>query len=322
MRKRKLGKSGFDVAPLALGGNVFGWTADEPTSFKLLDAFVDKGFNLIDTADMYSRWVPGHKGGESETIIGNWLKRTGNRSKVIVATKVGMEMGPGEKGLSKAYIFRAVEDSLRRLQTDYIDLYQSHQDDPETPLEETLGAYAELIQQGKVRAIGAYNYTAERLAAAFEASEKNALPRYECLQPHYNLYERARYEAALEPLCVEKGIGVIPYFSLAAGFLTGKYRSESDLTKSPRGQGVKKYLNERGLHILAALDYVAAEKHSTPGKVALAWLMARPGITAPIASATSVEQLRDLIDATNLALDAATIEQLNLASAWSATAQV
>jgi aryl-alcohol dehydrogenase-like predicted oxidoreductase len=320
MKTRKLGASNLNVSPLCLGTNVFGWTADEKTSFAILDALVAAGFNFIDTADTYSRWVPGHKGGESETIIGNWLKLTGNRSKVIVATKVGMEMGPGEKGLSKPYIFRSVERSLERLQTDYIDLYQSHQDDPATPLEETLGAYAELIKQGKVRAIGASNYTAERLAAALEACEKHGYPRYESLQPHYNLYERAGYEAALEPLCLAKGLGVIPYFSLASGFLTGKYRSEGDLSKSPRGQGVKKYLDERGLRILTALDQVAREKHSTPGKVSLAWLLARPSITAPIASATSVEQLRDLIDATNLTLDTESIELLNQASAWSATA--
>ena len=320
MKTRKLGATGLDVSPLCLGTNVFGWTADEKTSFAILDAFVAAGFKFIDTADTYSRWAPGNKGGESETIIGNWLKRTGNRSKVIVATKVGMEMGPGEKGLSKPYIFRAVERSLERLQTDYIDLYQSHQDDPATPLEETLGAYAELIKQGKVRAIGASNYTADRLAAALEASEKHGYPRYESLQPHYNQYERAGYEAALEPLCLAKRLGVIPYFSLASGFLTGKYRSESDLSKSPRGQGVKKYLDERGLRILAALDQVARKLHSTPGKVSLAWLLARPSITAPIASATSVEQLRDLIDATNLMLDAESIELLNQASAWSATA--
>jgi aryl-alcohol dehydrogenase-like predicted oxidoreductase len=320
MKTRKLGASGLDVSPLCLGTNVFGWTADEKTSFAILDAFVAAGFKFIDTADTYSRWAPGNKGGESETIIGNWLKRTGNRSQVSVATKVGMEMGPGEKGLSRAYIQRAVERSLERLQTDYIDLYQPHQDDPATPLEETLGAYGELIKQGKVRAIGASNYTAERLAAAMEASEKHGYPRYESLQPHYNLYERAGYEAALDPLCLAKKLGVIPYFSLASGFLTGKYRSESNLSKSPRGQGVKKYLDERGLRILAALDQVAGKLHSTPAKVSLAWLLARPSITAPIASATSVEQLRDLIDATNLTLDTESIELLNQASAWSATA--
>ncbi len=318
MTTRKLGSSALTVSPLCLGGNVFGWTADEKTSFAILDALVAAGFNFIDTADVYSRWAPGNKGGESETVIGNWLKRTGNRSKVIIATKVGMEMGPNDKGLSKAYIFRAVERSLQRLQTDYIDLYQSHQDDAGAPLEETLGAYAELIKQGKVRAIGASNYTAERLAAALRASEEHGLPRYESLQPHYNLYERAGYEAALEPLCLERGIGVIPYFSLASGFLTGKYRSESDLAKSARGQGVKKYLDERGLRILAGLDQVAREKHSTPGKVALAWLLARPSITAPIASATSVEQLHDLVDATKLELDRASVEVLNQASGWSA----
>jgi aryl-alcohol dehydrogenase-like predicted oxidoreductase len=318
MKTRKLGSSGLEVSPLCLGGNVFGWTADEKTSFAILDALVSAGFNFFDTADVYSRWAPGHKGGESETVIGNWLKRSGKRSQVINATKVGMEMGPNDKGLSRAYIFRAVERSLERLQTDYIDLYQSHQDDAATPIEETLETYAELIKQGKVRAIGASNYTAERLAAAFEASKQHSYPRYESLQPHYNLYERAGYEAALEPLCLAKGLGVIPYFSLASGFLTGKYRSEKDLSKSPRGQGVKKYLDERGLRILAALDQVAREKHSTPGEVALAWLLARPGITAPIASATSVEQLRDLIDATNLTLDRASIELLNQASAWTA----
>ncbi len=315
---RTLGTSTLKVSPLCLGGNVFGWTIDEKTSFTILDALVAAGFNFIDTADIYARWAPGNKGGESETIIGNWMKRSGNRTKVIIATKVGMEMGPNDKGLSKAYIFRAVERSLQRLQTDYIDLYQSHQDDPTTPIEETLEAYAELIRQGKVRVIGASNFTAERLAAALEASERHGYPRYESLQPHYNLYERAGYEAALEPLCLEKKLGVIPYFSLASGFLTGKYRSEADLSKSPRGQGVKKYLDARGMRILAALDEVAQKLHSTPGKVALAWLLARPSITAPIASATSIEQLRDLIDANKLKLDRQSIESLNQSSAWSA----
>jgi len=320
MTTRTLGTSTLKVSPLCLGTNVFGWTIDEKTSFAILDALVATGFNFIDTADIYSTWVPGHKGGESETIIGNWLKRSGNRGKVIIATKVGMEMTPNDKGLSKAYIFRAVERSLQRLQTDYIDLYQSHQDDPTAPLEETLEAYAQLIKQGKVRVIGASNYTADRLAEALKISERHGLPRYESLQPHYNLCERAGYEAALEPLCLEKKLGVIPYFSLASGFLTGKYRSEADLSKSPRGQGVTKYLNERGFRILAALDQVAQNLHATPGKVALAWLMARPSITAPIASATSVEQLHDLIDATNLNLDAGSVELLNQSSAWSAQA--
>jgi aryl-alcohol dehydrogenase-like predicted oxidoreductase len=302
------------VSPLCLGGNVFGWTADEPASFAILDALVEAGFNFIDTADVYSRWAPGHHGGESETTIGKWLKRTGNRRKVVIATKAGMEMGPDRKGLSKPYLLRAAEDSLQRLQTDYIDLYQSHSDDANTPLEETLEAYAQLMKQGKVRAIGASNYGAERLAHALQVSGQRGYPAYCSLQPHYNLYERAAYEDALEPVCVKNGLGVIPYFSLASGFLTGKYRSESDLSKSPRGQMVKQCLNERGFRILRALDQVSSQYDSTPGKVALAWLMARPSITAPIASATSVEQLNDLIEAADLKLDRAAIELLNQAS--------
>jgi aryl-alcohol dehydrogenase-like predicted oxidoreductase len=315
MNKRKLGRSGLVVAPLAFGGNVFGWTIDEPASFQLLDAFVASGFNLIDTADVYSKWVPGNKGGESETILGNWLKRKGNRGKVLIATKVGMEMGPNKKGLSRAHIMSSVEDSLRRLQTEYIDLYQAHQDDPNTPLEETLDTFAQLIQQGKVRAIGASNYNAERLSQALDVSERHGYPRYESLQPQYNLYDRADYEAKLAPLCLKEEVGVICYYSLASGFLTGKYRSEKDLAKSPRGQGIKKYLNERGFRILRALDDVAAKCHSTPARVALAWLIARPSITAPIASATNLEQLNDLIEATKLALDSSSIEILNQASA-------
>jgi aryl-alcohol dehydrogenase-like predicted oxidoreductase len=315
MKTRKLGGSGLEVSPVCLGGNVFGWTADEPASFAILDAFVGAGCNFIDTADVYSRWVPGHKGGESETVLGNWFKRSGNRKKVILATKVGIELAPDKKGLSKAYILRAVEDSLQRLQTDYIDLYQSHIDDPSVSLEETLEAYDQLIKQGKVRAIGASNYTAERLAEALKVS-KHGLPRYQCLQPHYNLYERASYEKDLEPVCLKEHIGVIPYFALASGFLTGKYRSEADLAKGPRGQMVKKYLDQRGFRILAALDEVSAKLHSTPGKVAIAWLIARPSITAPIASATSVEQLKDLVDAANLQLGPASIEALNEASAY------
>ncbi len=316
MNKRMLGKSGLKVAPLAFGGNVFGWTVDESTSFKLLDNFVAAGFNLIDTADVYSYWVPGNHGGESETIIGNWLKSSGDREKVLIATKVGMEMGPDKKGLSRSYIFKAVEDSLRRLQTDYIDLYQSHTDDPETPIEETLSAYSELIKQGKVRAIGASNFTAERLKESIRLSEENGLPRYESLQPLYNLYDREDYETNLEPVCVEEEIGVIPYFALASGFLTGKYRREADLSKSPRGQGVKKYLDERGMRILDALDRVAKQHRSTPTRVALAWLVARPSITAPIASATNLEQLNDLIEGANLVLDAESMEILNQASEY------
>jgi aryl-alcohol dehydrogenase-like predicted oxidoreductase len=314
--KRTLGNSGLAIAPLAFGGNVFGWTADEATSFQLLDAFVAAGFNFIDTAGVYSRWAPGHQGGESESIIGRWLKKSGKRHRVVIATKVGMEMGPDKKGLSKAYILRAVEDSLRRLQIDCIDLYQAHVDDPATPLEETFDAFAGLIEQGKVRAIGASNYTAERLTQALEISRRLSLPRYECLQPHYNLCERVDYETKLERVCLAHGIGVISYFSLAKGFLTGKYRTEADLTKSVRGQGVKAYLNERGFRILAALDQIAKDKGSTPARVALAWLIARPSITAPIASATSLGQLTDLIEASKLELDRLAVETLNQASAW------
>jgi aryl-alcohol dehydrogenase-like predicted oxidoreductase len=315
MKKRRLGNSDLEIAPLSFGGNIFGWTVDEATSFTLLDAFVDAGLDLIDTADIYSRWVPGNQGGESETIIGNWLKRSGKRDRVLIATKVGLEMGPGRKGLSKSYILSSVEDSLRRLQIDHIDLYQSHQDDPETPLEETLETFGQLIKVGKVRAIGASNYSAVRLAQALEVSEKEGLPRYESLQPNYNLYDRVDYEGSLEPLCLEKNVGVISYFSLAMGFLTGKYRSRDDLSKSVRGRGVEKYLNVRGFRILGALDELAAQYDSTPTRVALAWLIARPSITAPIASATSLEQLTDLIAATKLELSASAIEQLNQASA-------
>ena len=318
MNTREIGKSGLHVAPLAFGGNVFGWTIDEPMSFRLLDAFVDAGFNLIDTADIYSRWAPGHAGGESETIIGRWLQRSGKRDKVLIATKLGMEMGPGEAGLSRPYVARAVEASLKRLQTDRIDLYQSHKDDPGTPLEETLGAFADLIRQGKVRAIGASNYSAERLAAALAVSKANGLPRYECLQPHYNLVERLAFEGALEPLCIKEGLGVIPYFPLAAGFLSGKYRSEADLAKSQRGASVKKYLDGRGLRVVDALGEVAARLGATPAQVAIAWLIARPSVTAPIASATSEGQFADLAAAVTLNLDAASVARLNEASGDSA----
>jgi aryl-alcohol dehydrogenase-like predicted oxidoreductase len=314
---RSLGSSGLEVAPLALGGNVFGWTADEATSFRILDAFVDAGFNLIDTADVYSRWAPGNQGGESETILGRWFQRSGQRDKVILATKVGMEMGPGQVGLSRAYINEAVDQSLRRLQTDRIDLYQSHKDDPSTPLEETLGAFTELIEAGKVRAIGASNYSADRLREALKVSKENGLATYTCLQPHYNLAERALFEDGLEEACLDADLGVIPYYSLASGFLTGKYRSEADLAQSPRGaRAVKNYVNERGFAILKAVDEVAGRLGSNPARVALAWLAARPGITAPIASATSVEQLKDLIAGATLELDPAAVEQLDKASAW------
>jgi aryl-alcohol dehydrogenase-like predicted oxidoreductase len=314
MEKRKLGNSGLEIAPLVFGGNVIGWTADQPTTFKLLDAFVAAGFNAIDTADVYSRWAPGHTGGESETILGKWMKRSGNREKVIIATKVGMEWAQG-KGLSRPYILRSAEQSLQRLQTDYIDLYQSHTDDANTPLEETLGAYAELIQQGKVRAIGASNYKADRLAVALEVSRKAGLPRYESLQPNYSLVERAGYETELEPLCQKEGLGVINYFPLAAGFLSGKYRSEADAAKSSRARMVTRFINERGFKILGALDQVAKKFNATPARVSLAWLLAHPSITAPIVSATSLEQLKDLIPAVELKLDRSSIELLDRASA-------
>ncbi len=316
MDKRRLGRSSLMVSPLCLGGNVFGWTADEATSFKLLDAYVEAGLNFIDTADVYSTWVPGNTGGESETIIGKWMKARSNRDRLVIATKVGSEMAPDKKGLSRAYIRSAVEASLRRLQTDYIDLYQSHRDDLDTPQQETLEAYAELIREGKVRAIGASNFTAARLREALEISTRLGLPRYESLQPKYNLYDRAEYEQELEPLCRDQEVGVIPYYGLASGFLTGKYRSEADFGKSVRGGRMATYLNERGKRILAALDDVAARHGANPAQVALAWLMARPGLTAPIASATSLEQMKDLVAATKLRLEAKDIGQLDQASAW------
>ncbi len=317
MQLRALGRSGLQVAPLALGGNVFGWTADEKTSFAVLDAFVDAGFNLVDTADVYSRWAPGHAGGESEAVIGRWLKAGGQRSRVVLATKVGKPMGDegsGRSGLSRRWIRRAVHDSLTRLQTDHIDLYQSHDDDPATPLEETMAAFAELIQEGKLRAIGASNFTAARLAEANAVAARLGLPRYESLQPHYNLVERKVYEAELEPLCRAEGIGVINFFGLARGFLTGKYRAEADLGKSPRGGGVKKYLEPQPMQVLATLDTVAAELGATPAQVALAWQMARPGLTAPIASATSVAQLQELLGAARLSLDTRQTAALDTAS--------
>jgi aryl-alcohol dehydrogenase-like predicted oxidoreductase len=316
MKTRTLGRSGIEVGPLALGGNVFGWTIDEATSFRVLDAFAASGLNLIDTADVYSVWVPGHKGGESEAIIGNWLKRSGARGRVVIATKVGIEIAPGEKGLTRAHILRSAERSLNRLQVDHIDLYQAHQDDLGTPLEETLGAFGELVTQGKVRAIGASNYSAARLAEALTVSREKRLPRYESLQPDYNLVDRAGYEAELEPLCARAGLGVIPYYSLAAGFLTGKYRTQADLSKSARGAKVgKSYFNERGLKVLAAVDAVAAELKASPAQVALAWLMARPSITAPIASATTPAQLDELVAATRLTLDPDAVARLNAAGA-------
>ena len=315
MQKRKLGRSGLEIAPLVFGGNVFGWTVDEKGSFTLLDAFLDAGFDCVDTADVYSRWKPGNTGGESEVIIGNWFAARGNRSKVILASKCGNEMAPDKKGLSKAYILRAVEDSLKRLKTDFIDLYQSHRDDPNTPLDETMEAHATLIKSGKVRAIGASNYSADRLKAALAASAKAGIPRYETLQPNYSLCERADFEGEVQNLCVAQGITVIPYYSLASGFLTGKYRSEADVGDKARGAGVKKYLNPKGFGILKALDDVAARTKATQAQVALAWLLAQPAIAAPIASATSTTQLADILASTQLNLDADALAALNKASA-------
>ncbi len=315
MQKRKLGNSGLEIAPLMFGGNVFGWTVDEAMSFKLLDAFVGAGFDAIDTADVYSKWVPGHKGGESEIIIGKWLKARGNRSKVIIASKVGMEMPGLGQGLSKAYITARVEDSLKRLQTDYIDLYQSHADDKATPMEETLGTYEQLIKQGKVRAIGASNFDALRLAEALKTSSAKKLPRYETLQPLYNLVERADFEKELQGLCVKEDVAVVPFYALASGFLTGKYRTKADLANRTRGSRVEKYLNDRGLRVLKALDEVSARFKAKPAQVALAWLSARPSIAAPIASATTLEQIEDLFASARLKLDADAIKALDAASA-------
>ncbi|MGN2245202.1 aldo/keto reductase [Frateuria sp. GZRR35] len=314
MQLRPLGRSPLAIAPLVFGGNVFGWSADEKRSFGLLDAFVDAGFNLVDTADVYPAWVPGNRGGESETIIGRWLKASGKRDKVLIATKVAK--WAEQPGLSPVNIQQAVDGSLKRLQVDCIDLYQAHEDDASVPLADTLGAFGRLIEQGKVRAIGASNYTADRFAEALRASAEHGLPRYESLQPEYNLLRRTGYERELEPLIRREQVGVISYYALASGFLTGKYRSEADLAKSrARGAGVRKYLDARGLNILDALDRVAANHQATPAQIALAWLIARPGLTAPIASATSVEQLHELLDAVKLALAPDEITLLDQASA-------
>ncbi|HEV2540851.1 MAG TPA: aldo/keto reductase [Frateuria sp.] len=314
MQLRPLGRSPLSIAPLAFGGNVFGWSVDEPRAFELLDAFVDAGFNLVDTADVYPAWVPGNRGGESETIIGRWLKASGKRDKVVIATKVAK--WAEQPGLSPVNIQQAVEGSLRRLQIDCIDLYQAHEDDASVPLAETLGAFGRLIEQGKVRAIGASNYTADRFAEALRVSAEHGLPRYESLQPEYNLLRRAGYERELEPLVRREQVGVISYYALASGFLSGKYRSEADLAKSSaRGGAARRFLNPQGLRVLAALDGVAAAHHATPAQVALAWLIARPGLTAPIASATRVEQLHELLGAVRLSLAPDEIAQLDMASA-------
>jgi aryl-alcohol dehydrogenase-like predicted oxidoreductase len=316
MQKRKIGRSDLAVAPLGLGGNVFGWSADEKASFAVLDGFVAAGFNLVDTADVYSTWVPGHRGGESEAIIGRWMKARGNRASIVLTTKVGSEMGPGKKGLSRRYIMSAVEASLKRLQTDYIDLYLSHWEDPEADPEDTLGAYADLVKAGKVRVIGNSNHSAATMREMLAISARHGWPRFENLQTHYNLYDRSGYEAELEDFCVRNEIGVTSYFSLAKGFLSGKYRSSADFGKSAaRGEEMGAYLNERGLRILGALDAVARDRKATPAQVAIAWLIARPSLVAPIASATSLEQLGDLIKAAELDLAPAEVARLTEASA-------
>jgi aryl-alcohol dehydrogenase-like predicted oxidoreductase len=315
MQTRKLGHNGPEVPSICLGGNVYGWTVSESDSFHQFDRAVSSGLNFIDTADVYSRWAPGHNGGESETIIGKWFARSGRRKDVFLATKVGMEMGEGKKGLSASYIAEAVEDSLRRFQTDYIDLYQAHTDDASTPLEETLGAFDKLVKSGKVRHIGASNYSGARLAEAIETSRKNGLAEYISLQPHYNLVERQKFESDVQPVVLKYKVGVIPYFSLAAGFLTGKYRRGGEDSQSARAGMVKKYFNDHGYAVVDRLDDVAKAHNSTPARVALAWLLAQPGITAPIASATSDKQLDDLIAAADLRLDQVSIERLNQVSA-------
>ena len=312
--KRQLGNTGISISPLVFGGNVFGWTADKKTSFELLDRFIEAGFQTIDTADVYSAWVAGNQGGESEAIIGEWMKSRGNRDHVVVITKVGMEMPQG-KGLSATWIEQAVEASLQRLQTDYIDLYFSHLFDADVPVEETLQAYDRLISAGKVRAIGASNHTADQLVAALDASKSQGLPRYEVLQPEYNLYDRSNYDGPLRELAISEGLGVITYYSLASGFLSGKYRSVADLDKSPRGGGIKRYLDERGLRILSTLDDVAQAHLAAPAEVALAWLIACQGVTAPIVSATGLDQLESLIRSTRLSLSVTDMAALDEASA-------
>lgn len=313
MTTRELGNTGIHIAPLVFGGNVFGWTADKQRSFELLDRFVDAGFNAIDTADMYSTWVPGNQGGESETIIGQWLASRGNRDGVVLFTKVGMEMPDGQ-GLSASWIEQSIENSLRRLQTDYVDVYFSHIHDNDVPVEETLQAYDKLIRAGKVRTVGASNHTAEQLDAALKVADSNSLPRYRVLQPEYNLHDRASYDGPLRDLAMQEGMGVVTYFSLASGFLSGKYRSDADLGKSARGGAIERYLTPRGMQILDALDEVAETHNATPAEVALAWLMARPGVTAPIASATRIQQLDSLIRSSQLALTDRDLSRLDQAS--------
>ena len=316
MELRRLGKTNLSITPIVFGGNVFGWTADEKTSFELLDAFFDAGFNTIDTADVYSKWSPGNKGGDSEEIIGRWMKsRRVRRDKAVIVTKVGSEMGPGKKGLKEQYILRAVEDSLKRLQTDHIDLYLAHWPDPDTPYEETLGAFAKLKQQGKIHVIGCSNLDARQLQDSLDASERAGLPRYEVLQPEYNLYARSVFEGPLADLCIKEDIGVITYFSLAAGFLTGKYRTKADTEGRAREGRVAGYLNDRGMRILSALDTVSKETGAKPAEIALAWLMRKRGVTAPIASATSLGQLDAMINAAKLDLSSDAMALLDEAGA-------
>jgi aryl-alcohol dehydrogenase-like predicted oxidoreductase len=315
-KKRKLGASDLNVSPLTLGGNVFGWTLDEPASFKILDALLEAGFNFVDTADIYSAWVPGNVGGESETIIGNWLKKTGKRKDVIIATKLGTDMGNGKIGLSAKYMKQAIEDSLKRLGTDYIDLYQSHIDDAKTPVEEAMSTFNELIKEGKVRYIGASNISAERIMTSNDFARANNLQPYISLQPLYNLYDRQKFETEYSKLVEDESLGVIPYYSLASGFLTGKYRSDADLNKSKRGQGVKKFLDNRGFKILAAMDEIALEQQVSLSQIAIAWLLHKPLITSPIASATNIQQLAELLNATTITLTSEQLSGLDLASAF------
>lgn len=313
MKYVKLGDSTIDVSRICFGGNVFGWTADKETSFKLLDAFVDMGFNFIDTADMYSTWVPGNKGGESETIIGEWLKKSGKRKDIVLATKVGAELSPEKKGLKASYIFKAVEDSLKRLQTDYIDLYQSHYDDLSTPVEEALSAYQKLVDEGKIRIVGASNFSSDRLKEAMVASEHGLL-KYQTFQPHYNLVERIGYEKEYASIVAQYGMSVITYYSLASGFLSGKYRTEKDLGKSLRGGGVKHYLEGNGLAVLKQLDILSEKYNASPASVSLAWLISRPHIAAPIVSATSIIQMEDFAKAVELNLSEEDLLQLDVVS--------
>jgi aryl-alcohol dehydrogenase-like predicted oxidoreductase len=314
MDKRKLGNTDLMVPSITFGANVFGWTVDEKKGFEILDALLEAGFNFVDTADSYSHWVPGNKGGESETVIGNWIESRKNRQQVIIATKVGSIPGSDKKSLAKDHILKCIDNSLKRLKTDYIDLYQSHYDDLSTPIEETLETYDQLIKAGKVRWIGASNFSAERLLASLETAQKLSLPKYQTLQPEYNLYKRENYETKYEQIAIDHQLGVINYYALASGFLSGKYRSEADLDKSKRGGGIKAYLNDRGFRILKALDQVAEQYNAKPASIALAWLIARPSVTAPIASITSKDQLEDLVKAVSLRLSTEDIAILDQAS--------